>query len=197
MWFRGRKKRVTVKPFDDQLLPPTKFLTVDEAVDEGMLLMEHAGRMSVKNSIMIGAITGTDRFNEHHYRVVAKAALERLATEAEDAATRIKELERQLRAGITRTADAERYSSADIANMDHRLELSRELAKRLHARGKDDPFLTKLVDGARNDAWREVAASIDHKLDQQQVVPDRDYALKRDERMRKLIDEDLAELLAV
>ena len=197
MWFRGRKKRVTVKPFDDQLLPPTKFLTVDEAVDEGMLLMEHAGRMSVKNSIMIGAITGTDRFNERHYRVVAQAALERLAIEAEDAATRIKELERQLRAGITRTPDAERYSSADIANMDHRLELSRELAKRLRVRSKDDPFLTELVDSARNDAWREVAASIDHKLDQQNVVPDKDYELKRDERMRKLIDEDLAELLAV
>ncbi|MEO7146962.1 MAG: hypothetical protein ABIW81_02905 [Terrimesophilobacter sp.] len=197
MWFRPRKKRFTAKPFDDTLLPPTRFLTVTEAVDEGMLLMEHAGRMAVKNSIMIGAITGTDSFSESHYRKVAKAALLRLAVEAEDAAERIQELERQLRAGITRTADAERYSSADIANMDHRLELSEELAKRLHSRSKDEPFLTELVDSARLDAWREVAATINHKLSEQHVVPDEDYEQQREERMRKLIDEDLAALLAV
>ena len=196
MWFRGRRRRPIRKPFDYDLLPASRFQSIDEAAEEGVMLAERAGRMYVKNRILIGALTGTTRYDETHYRGIAQAALERLSNEADAGATRVSALKQQLVSGAASTVDVERYSSDDIANMDHRARASQSVAEQLRALSQNSDYLDGLVEAARDAAWGEIATAIEATLGAQHAPVDEYYERDRAERLKRFIDIDLAALAA-
>lgn len=196
MWFRGRRRRPVRTPFDYDRLPAARFHSIDEAAEEGVMLARRAGRMYVKNRILIGALTGTAPFDEAHYRGVARAALERLSNEAEAGAERITELKEKLATGAAATVDVERYSADDIANMRHRASTSHSVARQLAELSQNEEYLDALVEGARVAAWGEIAAAIEATLSAQFAPVDENYARDRAQRLQRFIDIDLAELIA-
>jgi len=185
-----------MKPFDAKALPEPPKPTLQGAVDEGLMLAEYASRMSVKNDIEIGALTGDEPYDIDHYRGAARAALIALAEESGEAAGRIG---RQRRWAAYLHGHAEHihdYHPVDDVNLERREELSMVLADALRERAADDDYLGTLTERARQDAWAEIAAQIEGSLDAANITVDAEYERHRDERMRRLITEDLAQLRA-
>lgn len=185
-----------MKPFDAKALPKAPSPTLEGALSEGLMLAEYASRMSVKNDIEIGALTGDQRYDTERYRAAAREALIALAEESGEAAERIG---RQRRWAAYLHGHAEHihdYHPVDDVNLQRREKLSMALADALRERASDDAYLVSLVERAREDAWAEIAAQIQGSLDAAYITVDADYERDRDERMRRLISEDLARLRA-
>lgn len=196
MWFRRRSKRVTRRPFDASRLPPTEFLTVSEATEEGLQLTEYASRMAVKNRFIKKILADKQPWFIEQSRQDAKEALEHLAREADTETENLTQLIRKFRLNPNSERDAQGYSYDDVDNMEHRRDVSVEIARRLREQAVDDTYLAELVDKARRDAWREVAANIERNLDIEFLPVDDDYERNRDNRLNALISEDLAALIA-
>ncbi len=198
MWFRRRDHRYDQRrahvPFDESTLPPRAYLTVDEAVQEGLLLTEYASRMSIKNSFLRRVLAGQGSWDLEHGRHIARDILQALASEADTDATNLDRLIERFRTDPRTPPDPHGYSHDDLPNMLHRRDVSRGVAARLREQSADDDYLDELTDHARRDAWREVAHNIEHNLDIENTTVDADYLMQRDQRIRKLITEDLAAL---
>ena len=196
MWFRRRKRPRASKPFDSALLPPQPYLTVSEATEEGLQLTEYASRMAVKNRFIKKILADKQPWFVEHSREDARTALAHLAKEADTDAENLAKLINTFRDNPGSERDAQGYSFDDVSNMEHRREVSIAVAERLRHQAADETYLSDLVDKARSDAWREIAANIERNLDIEFLPVDADYERHRDDRMRALISEDLATLLA-
>ncbi|MBX3079399.1 MAG: hypothetical protein KDB18_11315 [Salinibacterium sp.] len=196
MWFRRRSRARKLKPFDASLLPPQEYLTVAEATEEGLQLTEYASRMAVKNRFITKILADKRPWFIEHSRKDAHDALELLARESDTEAENLAKLIQKFRLNPNSERDAQGYSYDDIDNMEHRREVAVEIARRLRQQSVDDNYLTELVNKARSDAWREVAANIERNLDIEFLPVDADYKRNRDNRMSALINEDLAALIA-
>jgi hypothetical protein len=168
-------------------LPPAVYLTVAEAVEEGLLLTEYASRMSVKNTFLKRVLAGHESWNLARGREIASAALLALAREADGDADNLGALITRFRENPATARTTQGYSVDDLPNMEHRRDVSREVAERLREQSVDDDHLDGLVAAARRDAWREVATNIEHNLEVEHVRVD-------EQRMRALVTEDLAAL---
>ena len=199
MWFRRRRRRrpeAVQRPFDLGALPEPELVSLEDATDEGLLLAEYASRMSVKNSVVIGALRGTEPYSEARYIDTARESLEALATEAEEVADRIadtRELTAALRGEAGHVHD---YRPADMDNLELREDASRSMARVLRERCDDEEYLSRLVLRARDDAWDEIAKSIEAALHRGYMpeATDEHYARDRAKRIKRLISEDLAAL---
>lgn len=178
------------------MLPRRAFLTVAEAVDEGLLLTEYASRMTVKNRFLRRILTGQESWDLARGRRVASETLQALAREADTDADNLDLLVTKFRDNPRAARDAQGYSFDDLPNMEHRRDVSREVARRLREQSADEEYLNELVGKARQDAWRDVASNIEHNLDIEFIPVDAKYLQHREQRMRLLVSEDLAALLA-
>ncbi|NQX13592.1 hypothetical protein HQQ80_18340 [Microbacteriaceae bacterium VKM Ac-2855] len=160
------------------------------------MLAEYASRMAVKNRILIEGLTGDAPFDPRRFTRTAGASLESLAVEQTMAAARIRETLVDATMASGRSAHIHDYRPADIDNLDHRERLSLAVAATLRYRAIDPDYLLSLVERAREDAWREVAQSIEDNLDRTPVIDDHDDDYQRDRsvRMALVIVEDLARL---
>ncbi len=200
MWFRrvGRRRKGgrKTKPFDESRLPQKSYLTVSEATEEGLMLTEYASRMSVKNRFINKILADKQPWFIEQSREDARLVLELLARESEVEAQNLEALIRTFRDNPRREKDAQGYSYNDVENMEHRRDVSIEVARRLREHSIDEDYITDIVDKARRDAWREISMNIEHNLDIEYFPIDEDYERNRDDRLRAFIDEDLAALLA-
>lgn len=185
-----------MKPFDAKALPKPPRPTLEGAVSEGLMLAEYASRMSVKNDIEIGALTGDDPYSPERYRDAARAALVALAEESGEAAERIGRQRRWAAYLHGQPEHIHDYHPVDDVNLERREQLSTVLADALRERASDDEYLLTLVEHARQDAWAEIAAQIQGSLAAANIPVDADYQRHRDERMRRLVTEDLPRLRA-
>ncbi|HEY5222149.1 MAG TPA: asparagine synthase [Microbacteriaceae bacterium] len=171
-------------------------MSLSGAVAEGLLLAEYASRMRLKNRIEIGALTEDTPFSADRYLDDSRETLDELATEAEEVAERIAG-ERRWSASLE--GDAEHvhdYRAADITNLRRREELSESMATTLRERAGDETFLLGLIERARDDAWGDIAASIEDTLERRHIPVDATYRRERARRIRQFISEDLARLTA-
>jgi hypothetical protein len=60
-WWRRKRKRFA--PFDRAALPEVEPLTFEESFAEGLLVAEAAGRMALKNRIIVMALRGDEPFD--------------------------------------------------------------------------------------------------------------------------------------
>lgn len=192
---RRRKKELTQRPFDESLLPPKSFVTVAEATDDGLMLTEYASRMAVKNRFIRKILADKQPWFIEQSREDARAALDMLADESDAEAENLARNIQKFRDNPRLPKDSQGYSYSDVANMEHRRDVALDVAQRLRAQSADETYLNNLVDTARRDAWREIAANIERTLDLEYFPIDEEYERNRDDRLRAFIDEDLAALL--
>lgn len=200
MWFRrtgkSRKRGVMFKPFDESKLPPKSRVPVVEATEDGLMLTEYASRMAVKNRFIRKILADKTPWFIEQSREDARAALELLASESDAEAMTLVALIKKFRDNPEGAKDAQGYSYNDIGNLEHRREVAAEVSRRLREQSADEEYVTEIVDSARRDAWKEIAANIEHNLDTEYFPIDEEYERDRDDRLRAFIDEDLASLIA-
>jgi hypothetical protein len=185
-----------MRPFDESKLPSPKPPSVADATSDGLMLAEYAGRMKLKNAVIVGVLTRPDSYDPAEYLEDAAGALGYLADQFETDADRVAEELRasdHLRGTATRAHD---YRSADAENLRTREAVLRSVVASLRAHRDDGGYLLELVEGAREDAWADISRAVQESLDRSAIVVDASYERERTERMRLLVAEDLAQLTA-
>ncbi|MBF4503867.1 MULTISPECIES: hypothetical protein [unclassified Rathayibacter] len=185
-----------MEPYDPDENPSREPLSVEEAADEGLMLAKYASRMAVKNRVLMDGITADVPFDVGRYSIVAAAELEKLAAESEAAAHRLRTIAADVTSVGGRSDHVHDYRSADVDNLDHREQLSLLVAESLREWARDEEYLAALVDEARQDAWRELASSIEETLDRTPRLDadDEEYRRDRSVRMALVVVDDLARL---
>ena len=75
-WFRrGVEKTTRTRPFDEDALPEPVAPTLEQSVEEGMLLAEYATRMAVKNHIVVDTIQYGNSYDPVMHSMEAAAML--------------------------------------------------------------------------------------------------------------------------
>jgi hypothetical protein len=195
VWFR-RRRRFKMEPYDPDENPAREPVSVEEAAEEGLMLAQYASRMAVKNRVLMDGLGADVPFDVDRYSLVAAAELEKLARESEAAARRLHGIAADVTSVGGRSDHVHDYRSADVDNLDHREQLSLLVAGSLRRRAADEEYLATLVDEARQDAWRELAQSIEETLDRTTRIDpdDEEYRRDRSVRMALVVVDDLAKL---
>lgn len=194
MWF-WRKRRKMAK-FDASALPAPKKITLQRAIDEGVLLAEYATRMETKNQLIIGALRGDTTFEPEIYAEVVRASLTKLAAEAEDQASRIRNARLEARNSPGVAKGHHDYRRGDVSNLQLREQTYLGLAAKLSELRDDSEYVSGVVEAARKAAWEEVGDVVVSTLAEQNSPLDLgdNYEEERLIRMQLLQLEDLEEL---
>ena len=175
--------------------PPAEPISVERAVEEGLLIARSALTMDVKNRIIVSALRDDHRFEAAETASWVVLELINLSVEQSGYAERMSEL-------VNTGTDARRTTSKehDYGPRDYRLLTRRGLAYASLAeqlgRLVDDPdYVARVVEDARGQAWSELGTAIESRLDLGPMEhPDADYALERDTRLRAFLAIDFARL---
>lgn len=176
-------------------MPVAEPITVERAVEEGLLIARSALTMDVKNRIIVSALRDDHRFDAAETASWVALELEKLSVEQAEYAKRMEDLS----AEVTELHGPSRHEH-DYGPRDFRLLTRRGLAyaglSDELARLVDDPdFVESVVEDARGQAWSEIGTAIGSRLDIAPMRhPDADYDLERDTRLRAFIAIDLARL---
>ncbi|WP_426623469.1 hypothetical protein ACPPVW_12635 [Leifsonia sp. McL0607] len=187
---------VRTRPFDEDALPEPAAPTLEQTVEEGMLLAEYATRMAVKNHIVVDTLQYGNDFDPARHTGEAAYLLRELASEQGKAVGRIEEdLEtaQGLRGDAMHPHD---YRDIDVANLRLRRDAAIALADALRSKADSEDELLALVERGRVDAWDEVGRAIEAGLDAfsgVEALRD-DYEREKPARLKLLIWRDLARL---
>ncbi len=194
---RGPKRiRREMQKFDYSKLPKTQHVSLEQAIDDGMLLAERTVRMDTKNLMLIDVLRGDENFDRKRAAGDVREALEKVALESDDHATRLDAVREASRRVSGVALDHHDYRAGDSENLEFRAESHRGLARRLREACLDGDYVARIADGAREDAWDEVGREISTTLDlfPDPITEDDDYQAQREIRMQLLKVEDLGDL---
>lgn len=184
-----------MKPFDESALPEPKLPSVAEATSDGLMLAEHAGRMTLKNLIIVGVLTRPESYDAAQYLDVAASVLDGLVEEFDRAGDRVAQVLRSIENQSGNATRAHDYRVADSDNLQVRVAVLQSLVRHLRDRRNDRTYLLDLIESARKDAWSNISRAVEDSLDRSAIVVDATYERQRDKRMR-LLAEDLISLAA-
>lgn len=186
IWRRRKRKRFA--PFNRAALPEVAPLTFEETFAEGLLVAESAGRMALKNRIIIMALRGEEPYDAERAAASAREVLLELMQETDEvaewsAAERESAAQRE-----GRSAHQHDYHRADAWNLRLRERVNIAVAERLGELRNDPEYLTAFAERARQDAWSEIADVIDARLAREwpEIEVDETYVRERDSRVRGL-----------
>jgi hypothetical protein len=186
IWRRRKRKRFA--PFDRTALPEVEPLTFEESFAEGLLVSEAAGRMALKNRIIVMALRGDEPFDAVRASAAAREVLHELVQEMDEvaewsAAERESAAQRE-----GRSAHQHDYHRADAWNLRLRQRVNAAVAERLTELRNDDAYLAEFAERARQEAWEEIAGAIEARLAQEwpEIEIDEAYERERDDRVRSL-----------
>ncbi|MEQ1736085.1 MAG: hypothetical protein ABL886_06765 [Rhodoglobus sp.] len=164
--------------------------TIDEMVDDGVLIAASATRMAIKNVVVLKALRDRVDYSIERMTTAVRQELNNLASEKEfDAARQASE---SLRASA-RDGDSlnhSDYRQADTLALERRSEVSRRLAARLRELAEDEEFVGALVERSHAAAWQEIAASITSRAALSSGAPhDGNYDSERGDRLLALLGD--------
>jgi hypothetical protein len=163
MWFR--RKRPVSAPFDFSALPEPELASLEDMVSEGVMLTEFAGKMALKNHILVGALTGSEPYDPKHYVDAARAVLTDLIRISDASATLAVEERRAAADRGGASVHQHDYRAEDTENLRRREVVNAGVAERLSTMRDDDAYLAGFIERARNDAWSEIGSAITARLD--------------------------------
>lgn len=127
-WFRRRRPKF--KPFDRAALPEVQPPSVEEMIDEGVMLAESAGRMTLRNRFVVEALRGEERYDDDRAAAAAREVLYELVQQA-DATAELSAEDRETAAKREGKAKHQHdYRRADTGNLRRREKVYTSVAKR-------------------------------------------------------------------
>jgi hypothetical protein len=186
-----RRRRANVGTFRAPApLPPA---TLDDLVNDGLLIAESAARMTVKNEVILRAVRDRADYRPELARAIAREELRRLAVESRADARRLDDERARAEERSGKAAHQADYRAGDVGHLARRSEALTALADRLIRLSADDAHLDALVDEARHQAWDEVGESIADRTATAWSLGSRLSPAERARRMAQVVD-DLREL---
>ncbi|TPW73986.1 hypothetical protein [Schumannella soli] len=193
----GRRRRVNVGRY---VAPdPTVPAPVERVVEEGVLIIETAVRMSVKNAVILSSLR--DRLDLDRTSLRRHAADELRAAAAHE----LESLERVRAAAAAAAGKPKPRYVGDVKGVGEPIDVAAErvrpaLAERLRELAADEAHLDALVERARTEAWSEIAVSFERRAlaltdAEQRAVDDGAGAAGRDARLAEFLELDLGPAL--
>lgn len=180
-----KKGKAAKKRPDSSVDVPTE--EVERLVDEGMLIVRSALRMSAKNRLIMQVLGAGETFDEAALIEELRADARSLAEEKSEEAERLEAVATKAAKKPGRATYHDDYRRQDVRALILRERVGRETARRLHEFGEDDQALRDLMHSARDAALDDV---IHARISA--VMPyrrDPAYRRERAERMRALADD--------
>lgn len=168
---------------------------LERAVDEGFLIIRAAAVVSVANTVIRRALQEHLPFDDEVATAAARDELRRLEAEQRDGIGRLRSLRRRTHRAYGQSRHQFDYRVDDIDALRLREATHKELAARIARSASDDAFVAALVSAARSRAWDDVGSTVVDRLGWA-AAPSPDYDDGRDERIRTLLEVDLAALSA-
>lgn len=194
--WRRRRERLKMAPFDRSALPRPKEPTFDEMLEEALLMAESAGRMALKNRLIVAALRGEEPYSDAKAAGLARAVLYELVQEADEESERLAAERETAAKRDGRSQHQHDYHRDDLINLRRREKVHAAVAKQLWSRRSDDAYIAAFVERARDDAWHELGTAIEQELDRRwpRFDEEPDYADHRAERMEVVADDLMREL---
>lgn len=179
--------------------PIAEPITIERAVEEGLLIARSALTMEVKNRIIVSALRDNNTFDAAEAATWVRLELEHLAHEQAEYAKRMNELAIQVTVATGPSMHSHDYGPRDYRILTRRGVAYAALSADLERLVDDAEFVTGVVEAARSKAWTELGMAIDSRLAlvPAEVSAGPDYEAGRDERLRSFIEVDLANLAAL
>jgi hypothetical protein len=166
---------------------------LERAVDEGLLIVRAALVVAVTNQIIRRALQERLPFDEDVATRVTRDEMDRLTAEQTSAAVRVRRLRRMTGRSYGQSRHQFDYRPEDADALKLREAASKGVARALAARREDDDFVAEVVADARSRAWDDVGQTVVDRLGWA-ARPADDYDDGRHERLRDLVEGDLAAL---
>lgn len=166
---------------------------LERAVDEGLLIVRSALVVAVTNQIIRRALQEHLPFDEAVATRVTRDEIDRLTAEQAAAAVRVRRLRRMTGRSYGQSRHQFDYRPEDVDALKLREAASKGVARALASRRDDDDFVAEVVAAARSRAWDDVGQTVVDRLGWA-ARPDDDYDDGRHERLRDLVEGDLADL---
>lgn len=194
----GRRKRTkpgkTKRP---RKLPERKLAPVAEIVEQGILVANVAARMSVKNTIIMNALSKNVDYDVAQVQDLVRDKLLELSHERLRDANHIKRVREEIRKYGRSAWQETEYGSDDNRTLKHRQEVYEQLAAMMQKEAADEKFVSRTAKEARDQAWLEIGDSLkeraSHPYYSGGATPE--YRREREGRIKDLIDGDLAKLI--
>jgi hypothetical protein len=169
-----------------------------DAVAEGVSIASAAGRLAVRNHILVETIAHDESFDADALASFAQATLIALAEEQEEAAALARTQRKRAWGKFTDSDGTHDYRDRDMRNLRKREKQYRGVAKELRNRAADPGAVRELVEQARDAAWGDVEANLQRRLrvEGMRSDVDPDYEVMRGARMQALRLVDLPRLSA-
>lgn len=168
--------------------------SLNEIVEEGLLMSLFATRMAVKNRIIVGALREHNDFSTEDYARAAGEELCRIARQSEADARRVVRARKKL-LNQRWTGSIGDFGRGDLRQLALRRRVYEALARALRAVSVDEERLAGLVETARVDAGEEIAQALTARLIAQDFEREPDYLINRFERLNELETIDIPALL--
>jgi hypothetical protein len=179
-------------PEDDA---PREDISIDRAVDEGLLIARAALTMEVKNYIIVTAIRDGHPFDLSEVTRVVQRELHSLADENDANAARVSDLAEQVLNAGSAKHDSEGYQTDDHPALTNRVVIHSQLSEQLNALAGDEKYVADVADRARTQAWAEVGDAIESRLLQSlPKPPDKHYEEDKEARLRAFANINLRAL---
>jgi hypothetical protein len=189
-----RPKRRKINPYVP--LEARDPASIEKVVEEGMAIARHAIAMSVKNQVLIDILRQDGVFVADAYTGIIRDELVRFAREQRGYAARMDEELARVASRPGRSQHQHDYRTRDRAILERRRDGYARLADALEAAADEDEVVADIAESAREGAWREVSATLEARLrnEQQSATRDPRYEEDRAERMRLVAEVDLGVL---
>lgn len=170
-------------------------VSIERAVDEGVLIAEAAVTMDVKNYIIVEAIRESHPFDLDAVIAAVRRELLALVHENNENATRLQDLAVEVQTPRGAPDNSEGYQADDHPTLTKRGIIHVLLAAELERLSEDDAFVADLAERARVQAWAEVGSALESRLIASlPIVPDRFYEEDKDARIRAFYNINLRAL---
>lgn len=179
--------------------PAAEPITIERAVEEGLLIVRSALTMEIKNRIIVSALRDDRPFDEAEVATWVGLELAHLSREQAEDATRVNRLAVSVKGARGPKANTRDYGPRDYRRLTRRGMAYSALSADLERLQRDAEFVSGVVEDARSRAWSELGRAIESRLDLVPVEPppDPDYAVGLDARLRSFVEVDLANLSAL
>jgi hypothetical protein len=182
---------------DEPVYTPFTLPTVEEAADDGEAMSIQAGLMSLKNKILVQAITGEDGFDPSLFLDSALEILEDLVKESRSQAAFIQEDIKRAQGKRGEAQYRNDYRRGDLGNLTTRRDTLEMIADRLVDHSENEAWVEEFIRRAHAMAWGELAREMERSLDRTEVMVfgDENYEQEREKRLKEFKNINLAQLI--
>ncbi|MET0932762.1 MAG: hypothetical protein ABWX56_03550 [Mycetocola sp.] len=176
---------------------PQPLAPFEQALDEGLLIARHGVALAVRNRLIVRALRENEAFDDAATALIVDEELQRAAEEQRENADGAHELHAVAGRSGGIADHAHDYHRIDTVTLERRERLYSALADSLEASRHDAAFVAAIAERARADAWKDIGDNVVSRLKEGMfsVADEPDYVLNRQDRIRQLLEVDLASLV--